>query len=37
MDLRSDKINLKDSGVTDVNNANVGDIFVVAPGEKGCP
>ena len=34
MDLRSDKINLKDSGVTDVNNANVGDIFVVAPGEK---
>jgi len=34
MDLRSDKINLKDIGVTDVNNANVGDIFVVAPGEK---
>lgn len=34
MDLRSDKINLKDNGVTDVNNANVGDIFVVAPGEK---
>lgn len=34
MDLRSDKINLKDSGVTDVNNANIGDIFVVAPGEK---
>ena len=34
MDLRSDKINLKDSGVTDVNNANVGDVFVVAPGEK---
>lgn len=34
MDLRSDKINLKDIGVTDVNNANVGDIFVVAPGEN---
>ena len=34
MDLRSDKINLKDIGVTDVNKANVGDIFVVAPGEK---
>lgn len=34
MDLRSDKINLKDIGVTDVNNADVGDIFVVAPGEK---
>lgn len=34
MDLRSDKINLKDSGVTDVNNANIGDVFVVAPGEK---
>ncbi len=34
MDLRSDKINLKDIGVTDVNNANVEDIFVVAPGEK---
>ena len=34
MDLRSDKINLKDIGVTDVSNANVGDIFVVAPGEK---
>ena len=34
MDLRSDKINLKDIGVTDVNNANVGDVFVVAPGEK---
>lgn len=34
MDLRSDKINLKDIGVTDVNNANVGDIFVVTPGEK---
>ena len=34
MDLRSDKINLKDNGVTDVNNANVGDVFVVAPGEK---
>lgn len=34
MDLRSDKINLKDIGITDVNNANVGDIFVVAPGEK---
>ena len=27
MDLRSDKINLKDIGVTDVNNANVGDIL----------
>lgn len=34
MDLRSDKINLKDIGVTDVSNAKVGDIFVVAPGEK---
>lgn len=34
MDLRSDKINLKDIGITDVNNANVGDIFVVTPGEK---
>ena len=34
MDLRSDKINLKDIGVTDVNKADVGDIFVVAPGEK---
>ena len=34
MDLRSDKINLKDIGVTDVNNANIGDIFVVSPGEK---
>lgn len=34
MDLRSDKINLKDIGVTDVNNAKVGDIFVVTPGEK---
>lgn len=34
MDLRSDKINLKDIGVTDVNNANIGNIFVVAPGEK---
>ena len=34
MDLRSDKINLKDIGVTDVSNANVGDIFVVSPGEK---
>ena len=34
MDLRSDKINLKNIGVTDVNNANIGDIFVVAPGEK---
>lgn len=34
MDLRSDKINLKDIGVTDVNNANIGDVFVLAPGEK---
>lgn len=34
MDLRSDKINLKDIGIIDVNNANVGDIFVVTPGEK---
>ena len=34
MDLRSDKINLKDIGVTDVSNAKVGDIFVVSPGEK---
>lgn len=34
MDLRSDKINLKNIGVTDVSNAKVGDIFVVAPGEK---
>lgn len=34
MDLRSDKINLKNIGVTDVNNANIGDVFVVAPGEK---
>lgn len=34
MDLRSDKINLKSIGVTDVNNANVGDVFVVSPGEK---
>ena len=34
MDLRSDKINLKNVGIIDVSNANVGDIFVVAPGEK---
>lgn len=34
MDLRSDKINLKNIGVTDVSNAKVGDVFVVAPGEK---
>lgn len=34
MDLRSDKINLKNVGITDVSNAKVGDIFVVAPGEK---
>lgn len=34
MDLRSDKINLKNIGVTDVSNAKIGDIFVVAPGEK---
>lgn len=34
MDLRSDKINLKNIGVTDVSNAKVGDIFVVVPGEK---
>lgn len=34
MDLRSDKINLKNIGVTDVSNAKVGDIFVVSPGEK---
>lgn len=34
MDLRSDKINLKSIGVTDVSNAKVGDIFVVSPGEK---
>ena len=34
MDLRSDKINLKNIGVTDVNEAKVGDIFVVSPGEK---
>lgn len=34
MDLRSDKINLKNVGITDVSNAKIGDIFVVAPGEK---
>lgn len=34
MDLRSDKINLKNIGATDVSNAKVGDIFVVSPGEK---
>ena len=34
MNLRSDKINLKNVGITDVSNAKIGDIFVVAPGEK---
>ena len=34
IDLRSDKINLKNVGITDVSNAKIGDIFVVAPGEK---
>lgn len=34
MDLRSDKINLKSIGVTDVSKAKVGDIFIVSPGEK---
>ena len=34
MDLRSDKINLKNKGVVDVSEAKVGDVFIVAPGEK---
>ncbi len=34
MDLRSDMINLKGIGVTDVKKANIGDIFIVSPGEK---
>lgn len=34
MDLRSDKINLKSKGVVDVSEAKVGDVFIVAPGEK---
>ena len=34
MDLRSDKINLKSIGVTDVSKAKVGEIFIVSPGEK---
>ncbi len=34
MDLRSDKINLKSIGLTDVSKAKVGDIFIVSPGEK---
>lgn len=34
MDLRSDKINLKSKGVVGVLEAKVGDVFIVAPGEK---
>lgn len=34
MDLRVDTINLKTCGKTDVKNAKVGDIFIVASGEK---
>lgn len=34
MDLRSDKINLKSKGIVDVSEAKVGDVFIVAPGEK---
>lgn len=34
MDLRSDKINLKNKGIVDVSEAKVGDVFIVAPGEK---
>ncbi len=34
MDLRSDKINLKSKGVVDVSEAKVGDVFIVASGEK---
>ena len=34
MDLRSDKVNIKDKGYIDVKKAKIGDIFIVAPGEK---
>ena len=34
MDLRSDTFNLKCVGKTDVKKAKIGDIFIVAPGEK---
>lgn len=34
MDLRSDKINLKNKGIVDVSESKVGDVFLVAPGEK---
>ena len=34
MDLRSDKVNIKDKGYIDVKESKVGDIFIVAPGEK---
>lgn len=34
MDLRVDTINLKKVGKTDVKNAKVGDVFIVASGEK---
>ena len=34
MDLRSDKVNIKDKGCIDVKESKVGDIFIVAPGEK---
>lgn len=34
MDLRSDKINLKNKGIVDVSESKVGDVFLVAPGER---
>lgn len=34
MDLRSDKIYIKDIGQTKVENARIGDVFIVKPGEK---
>ena len=34
MDLRSDKINLKNKGIVEVSESKVGDVFLVAPGEK---
>lgn len=34
MDLRSDKITLKEKGQIDIKSANIGDIYIVLPGEK---
>lgn len=34
LDIRSEVINLKNTGYTDVKNAKVGDVFIVASGEN---